>query len=145
MYTDEIMKYYELELGQALVLDKPSDTTIVPYAVKFVDGHVQLALQQSQPMINYALENYAHRNSFEFLFVIASHLYLRRFIISLAIVLEFGSSIQIESLKFCVACSYPRLVSRGPQEHSLFVQDHWGLGLCFKQTSCGKNPETFPV
>jgi len=23
------------------------------------------------------------------------------------------------------------------------VQDHWGLGLCFKQTSCRKNPETF--
>ena len=49
------------------MLDKPSDTTIVPYAVKFVDGHVQLALQQSQPLINYALENYARRNSIEFL------------------------------------------------------------------------------
>ncbi len=44
------------------MLENPSDTSVVPYTVTFENRVVQLALGASKPLINHALENYAHRN-----------------------------------------------------------------------------------
>lgn len=45
---------------QATVLDKPLDVSVLPYNVVIRDQKLALALGTAQPLMNFALENYAH-------------------------------------------------------------------------------------
>ena len=45
---------------QAISLEKPLDTNVVPFKVEGISSGIKLVLQTGQPLVNYALENYAH-------------------------------------------------------------------------------------